>query len=79
MSFEDIMTKVSGIINTTFDASYTITPQTSAEEIDEWDSISHIELITAIEADFGIRFALGELQDLKNVGDMAKLIEEKTA
>lgn len=79
MSFEDIMTKVSSIINTTFDASYTITPETSAEEIDEWDSISHIELITAIESDFGVRFALGELQDLKNVGDMAKLIQEKTA
>lgn len=79
MSFDDIMTKISKTINDTFDTSYTITAETSAIEIDEWDSISHIELITAIESDFSIRFALAELQDLKNVGDMAKLIQEKTA
>jgi len=79
MSFEDIMLKISTIINETFDTEYEITPITSAEDIDEWDSISHIELITEIEKGFSVRFALGELQDLKNVGDMAKLTQEKLA
>ena len=79
MNFEQIMLKVTSIINDTFDTDYTITEQTSAEEIDEWDSISHIELITELEKNFEIRFALGELQDLKNVGDMARLIATKLA
>ena len=79
MSFEDIMLKISTIINETFDTEYEIKTETSAEEIDEWDSISHIELITEIEKGFEVRFALGELQDLKNVGDMAKLTQEKIA
>lgn len=79
MSFEDIMLKISTIINETFDTQYTITPDTTAEDMDEWDSISHIELITEIEKGFSVRFALGELQDLKNVGDMAKLTQDKIA
>ena len=79
MNFENIMLKISTIINDTFDSQYSITAETSAEEIDEWDSISHIELITEIEKGFSVRFALGELQDLKNVGDMARLVEEKSA
>ena len=45
--------------------------------MDDWDSLTHVNLITAIEKRYKIRFALGELQDLKNVGDMIDLMEEK--
>ena len=76
---DNILEKVSTIINETFESSYTIESNTSAEDIDEWDSISHIELITELESGFGVRFGLGELQDLKNVGDMVNLIKEKSA
>lgn len=51
--------------------------ETTAGEIEEWDSLSHINLVVAIEKEFGIRFALGELQRLKNVGDMIDLIGRK--
>lgn len=51
--------------------------ETTADEIEEWDSLSHISLVVAIEKEFGIRFALGELQRLKNVGDMIDLIGRK--
>jgi acyl carrier protein len=54
-----------------------ITPQTSAADIDEWDSMTHIQIISAIEGHYKIRFALGELQALKNVGDMIELIHKK--
>jgi acyl carrier protein len=76
---DNILEKVSTIINDTFETTYTIEAETSAEDIDEWDSISHIELITELEKGFSVRFGLGELQDLKNVGDMVNLIKEKSA
>ena len=79
MSIESVLEKMKSIINETFDIDFDVEMQTSAEDIDEWDSISHIELITKMEEHFGVRFALGELQDLQNVGDMAKLVIEKTA
>ena len=50
---------------------------TSASDIEEWDSLAHINLVVAIEREYNIKFALGELQDLKNIEDMIKLIEKK--
>ena len=54
-----------------------VTPKSNAMNTKNWDSIAHIELIEMVEMHFKIRFALGELQDLKEVGDLIKLIEEK--
>ncbi|MGE4297510.1 MAG: acyl carrier protein [Desulfovibrionaceae bacterium] len=54
-----------------------LTTATTADDIEEWDSLSHINLVVALEQDFGLKFALGELQTLKNVGDMAELIVKK--
>jgi acyl carrier protein len=50
---------------------------TTANDIEEWDSLTHINLVVAVEMRFKIKFALGELQSLKNVGDMAALINKK--
>ncbi|MDU2063364.1 MAG: acyl carrier protein [Sporomusaceae bacterium] len=61
------------------DANLTITGETTAADIAEWDSIAHIRLVIAVEEAFEIRFALGELQSLQNVGEMLVLIEEKLA
>ena len=77
MNQEQVLEKISTLINETFDTEYIINDETSAEQIDEWDSISHIELISNIENSFGVRFGLGELQELKNVGDMATLVVSK--
>ena len=54
-----------------------VTTETSAGDVDEWDSMTHIQIIAAIEGKFKVRIALGELQALKNVGDMIGLIEKK--
>ncbi|MBF0467002.1 MAG: acyl carrier protein [Nitrospirae bacterium] len=59
------------------DGSLIITRQTSANDIEEWDSLNHINLVVAIEKFYDIKFALGEIQSLKNVGEMADLIDEK--
>jgi acyl carrier protein len=59
------------------DPGIVIKRETTADDIDEWDSLSHINLVIAVESKFNIKFALGELQTLKNVGDMVDLIEKK--
>ena len=54
-----------------------ITRESSAKDVEDWDSLAHVNLMTAVAKHFGIKFALGELQNLKNVGDMVDLIELK--
>ena len=54
-----------------------IVRDSNATNVDYWDSLSHINLITAIQRHFMIKFALGELQELKNVGEMVDLIHSK--
>jgi acyl carrier protein len=75
----DTMTKITPIFHQVFeDDSIVLKRETTADDIDAWDSLSHINLVIAIEMAFNIRFALGELQALKNVGEMVDLIEKKT-
>lgn len=49
----------------------------SASTVPGWDSLAHINLVVAIEHEFKIKFALGELEELKNVGEMIDLMERK--
>jgi acyl carrier protein len=51
--------------------------KTTADDIDAWDSLSHMNLIIAVELKFRVKFALGELQSLKNVGDLVDLVDKK--
>lgn len=51
---------------------------TTAEDIDEWDSLSHIQLVVAIEKAFGMKFTSIEVMNWKNVGEMVNLILIKT-
>lgn len=61
------------------DQSITLQRETMADDIEEWDSLTHMNLVIALELKFSIKFALGELQKLKNVGDMLDLINKKAA
>ncbi|HEY6872633.1 MAG TPA: acyl carrier protein [Geobacteraceae bacterium] len=51
----------------------------SSDDIDNWDSLTHMNLVVAIELRFKVKFALGELKMLKNVGEMLDLINRKMA
>ena len=57
----------------------TVTRASNANNTKNWDSLAHIELIEMVERHFKVRFALGELQDLKEVGDLVDLVVEKSA
>ncbi len=78
MTKEEIFNSVQEIFRDIFDEDdLIITDNTNADEIEEWDSLNHINLVSAIEKEFKIRFALGELQTLKDVGSMIRLMMEK--
>ncbi len=59
------------------DSTIVLTPQTSAADVKGWDSIKHISLIVATEERFGVKFKTAEIDGLKNVGDMRRLIAAK--
>jgi acyl carrier protein len=54
-----------------------LTDSTCADDIEEWDSLSHIQLIVAIEKAYGIKFSSLEIMKLKNVGEMVDSIMSK--
>ena len=54
-----------------------VTLSSNATNTPDWDSLAHIEIIELTELHFGVRFALGELQDLKEVEDLVNLILNK--
>jgi len=56
-----------------------INPSMTANDVDGWDSLSHVNLIVAVEGKFGIRFVQKELLTFKNVGDLLNCIEKKLA
>ena len=59
------------------DLDIKIFEEMTARDIDEWDSLMHINLIIAIEKEFGIKFKVPELSELKTVGDTMALIAQK--
>ena len=78
MEKKQILAEVQELFRDVFDdENLVISEDTSAADIDDWDSLSHIRLVVAIEKKFDIKFAFGELQELKNVGEMLELIQEK--
>jgi len=78
MTREEIFIGVRDIFRDIFDEDdLVIEDATTSDDIEEWDSLNHINLVSAIEKEFSIRFALGELSTLKDVGAMVDLMVEK--
>ena len=59
------------------DDSIVIDEDTTADDIDDWDSLSHITLMSAVEEEFGVKFTMGEVSGMENVGEMAEIIFER--
>jgi acyl carrier protein len=54
-------------------------PETTAADIDGWDSLTHMLLMDSVERHFGIKFKLMEIMKFNNVGDMVACIQKKLA
>jgi acyl carrier protein len=70
-TFSDVLAEVNQIFRTVLDNdSIQLTYETTAKDVENWDSLNHIELVVAIEKHFNIKFNFAELQKFKNVGQM---------
>lgn len=58
------------------DDTITVNASTTAADIDDWDSLTHIQLIAAVEDEFGVKFSMKQVSSMKNVGEMAEIISE---
>jgi acyl carrier protein len=75
---EQVMTEVNRIVCKVLgDDSIELRYETTANDVKEWDSLNHIQLVVAIEKHFKIRFNFAELQKFKNVGEMCDNIAIK--
>ncbi|MEO6814429.1 MAG: acyl carrier protein [Ginsengibacter sp.] len=59
------------------DESILLNDNTSTSDIEAWDSLNHIQMITTVEKHYKIHFELNELLNFKNVGDLCKTIQKK--
>ena len=78
MSREATLEKIAELCRTVFeDEKLEITKETAAKDVEAWDSLTHIILISEIENAFGIKFTLDEIQKARNVGELVSIIEGK--
>ena len=75
---ELIFSRLQNVFRDTFDdETIEIFEEMTAEDIDEWDSVSHISLVITVEKEFGMRLNAAEIGELENVGAMIKLLQER--
>ena len=73
-----VYSKLTAVFREVFDEDeLNLTPQTTADDVDGWDSLAHIRLVLAVSKAFGVKFSASEIGNLKNVGEFAELIEKK--
>lgn len=80
MNRAEIFEKLTEIFRDVFDdEDIELTETATSADIEDWDSLTHIMLLSAVEDDFGIKFDMKAVQGLKDVGAMVNLIQEMLA
>lgn len=79
MDQPQIYTRLTSVFRDVLDEDdLVLTPETTAEDVDGWDSLSHIRLVLAVSKSFGVKFSASEIGGLKNVGEFVELIQKKS-
>ena len=80
MTDAEILAIIQQIMREYFDEDdLVITPQTTANDVEAWDSMNHLNIIIALEQRFKIKFLTSEVEALHNVGDLVSTISRKTS
>ena len=74
MTRQEIFEKLNQVFSDVFDEELTVTDETTASDIEVWDSLTHITLISEVEDTFDIKFAMKDVLAMQNVGQMADII-----
>ncbi len=78
MTRDEIYARLNEVFRDVFDnQDINVSESTTAKDIDGWDSLTHISLLSAIENEFDMEFSMGEAVKMKNVGDMVAIIERE--
>ena len=78
MKRTEILERLTVVFRDVFDDdSLVITEETNAKDIDDWDSLTHVSLIVAVQEEFDIHFSVKDIIDMKNVGEMMDIIQEE--
>lgn len=78
MTQDDILEGVAEILRAVFDEpDLEVTRETTAEDVEAWDSLNHITVMVAAEQRFGVKFKTAELERLRDVGELVSLISTK--
>ncbi|SDB38527.1 acyl carrier protein [Ruminococcaceae bacterium FB2012] len=80
MSRDEVFDRLEQVFRDVFDDdSIVLYEDTTADDIDDWDSIEHITLIAAVEKEFGMRFSMGEVSGMKDVGEMVSILQQRAS
>ena len=75
MTRESIYEKLNEVFQDVFDDdSITVNAETTADDIEDWDSLEHINLVSAVEKTFGVKFTMAQVVGMKNLGEMVDVI-----
>lgn len=78
MDRKDILTQVQDIFRDELDLDdWGLNDETTANDVEEWDSLSHVQLVVALEKHFNIKFTSREILSWDNVGDLVDCISQK--
>ena len=78
MNKDQVMARLTKVFRDVFDDdSIVLSDNTSAKDIEDWDSLEHINLIAAVEKEFKMRFQMKEVSGMKNVGELAEIVAER--
>ena len=77
MNQREIIANMADIFDEVFEYEGTLSPDTTSDDVEEWDSLGHIRLVLAVESKFGVRFQPSEVVGLKNLGELADLVAQK--
>lgn len=79
MEKTEILNSLQTVFNEVFDnEGSVVSEETTAQDISEWDSLTNIELMVAVEERFGVKFTAADIGKLQNVGDLVRLIRAKS-
>lgn len=75
MNREEVLEKIQDILREEFeDDELVVTNETTAADVEEWDSLAHLSIINEIEVAYKFKFKMGEIQELKNVGELVDVV-----
>lgn len=79
MEAKEVLARLQGVFDDIFEGHGTqVTEATTAADIGDWDSLTNIELIVAVEKSFNTRLAASDLGSLRNVGDLVRVLQTRT-